>query len=130
MVNGRPVEHTQEIEDIAWDYIETFNSKHGQVIPSVVGLCKVINRARSTLYKWAEEEDKNFSDIIDKIMESQQIELVNNGLKGDFNSTITKLMLTKHGLSDRQDIEVIDRTPPTPDKRKSRIQELLDKCKS
>ena len=38
-------------------------------------------------------------------MKKQEKDLINKGLTGDFNSTITKLILTKHGYSDKQDID-------------------------
>jgi hypothetical protein len=31
--------------------------------------------------------------------------LIDGGLIGDFNPTITKLMLTKHGYSDKQEVD-------------------------
>jgi hypothetical protein len=99
MPGGRPVEWSEDIEAQAYDYIENYDLA-GDTIPSVVGLCRVINRARSTVYKWAEEPDKRFSDILRKIHEFQEHALINKGLNGDFNSTITKLILTKHGYSD------------------------------
>jgi hypothetical protein len=34
------------------------------------------------------------------IAEKQERELLNNGLSGDFNYSITKMMLSKHGYSD------------------------------
>ncbi|WP_415843310.1 terminase small subunit [Xenorhabdus thuongxuanensis] len=33
------------------------------------------------------------------------MKLINKGLTGDFNSTIAKMMLTKHGYSDKQEID-------------------------
>lgn len=102
MPAGRPTDYTEEVVSAAREYIDNFQ-EHGQSIPSVVGLCKVINRARSTVYLWAEDEDKEFSDILGQIAERQELELASKGLTGDFNATITKLMLTKHGYSDKTD---------------------------
>lgn len=104
MAGGRPTNHSEELEEQAWEYIKNFR-EHGHTVPSVVGLCKVINRSKSIVYDWAKNKIGQFSDIIESIAESQEIELCNNGLKGDFNSTITKLMLTKHGYSDKQEID-------------------------
>lgn len=133
MIAGRPTDYNEEVVKLSLAYISDDESvnylSHKHKTPSVVGLCRVINRARSTLYKWAEEDDKDFSDILAVLKEFQEFVLTNGGLGNEFNSTITKLMLTKHGFSDRQDVEVIDKTPPSPEKRKSRISELLGKCK-
>lgn len=130
---GRPTDYSEEVAKLALEYVSDDESSnylsHNHGVPSVVGLCRVINRARSTVYKWAEEDDKEFSDILDILMDFQHLTLVSGGLKNTLNPTITKLMLTKHGYSDRQDVEVVDKTPPSPEKRKSRIGELLNKCR-
>lgn len=102
---GRPTEYTLAVVDIAYDYIETYNTKYGNQIPSVEGLAKAINRARSTIYKWVSEDDKVFSDILEQLMSAQKQALIDNGLSNTFNSTITKLILTKHGLSDKVETE-------------------------
>lgn len=106
MAGGRPTECTPEIIKIAKSYVDEYESVHKHVIPSVVGLCKVLKVARSTVYLWAEDEDGEFSDILEEIKAYQHFDLTSKGLMGKFNSTITKLMLTKHGYSDKQDSTV------------------------
>ena len=50
------------------------------------------------LYAWAKDENKReFSDILDQINTKQECVLLDNGLTGKFNASITKLMLGKHG---------------------------------
>ena len=62
----------------------------------------MLDITRSTLYAWAKDEDKKeFSDILERINTVQECVLVNNGLTGKFNSTITKFILGKHGYHDR-----------------------------
>lgn len=102
---GRPTEYTDEIAAQAWDYVENY-AEHGHAVPSVVGLCRVIDRARSTVYGWAEDESKQFSDILDAINENQQLVTFNKALKGDYNATIAKLLLGKHGYHDKADTTV------------------------
>lgn len=102
---GRPIECNEEVIETALDYIDNYKD-YDDVIPSVAGMCKVLNRARSTLYKWADEDLLGFSDILNKCLDNQEAALLNGGLSGNYNSTITKLILTKHGYSDKQDIEV------------------------
>ena len=51
-----------------------------------------------------------FSNIFEKLMSEQEKVLVNKGLTGDYNSTIAKLILTKHGYSDKQDIDLGEKT--------------------
>ena len=101
---GRPTNLTNKVVETANDYIENYET-YGDVVPSVVGLCKAINRARSTVYAWAEEENNPFSDTLRAINENQERVTINNSLKGDFNPTISKLLLANHGYSDKQEIK-------------------------
>ncbi len=101
---GRPTEYSEAIYEAAAAYLNEYKTEHEHAMPSVVGLCSVINRARSTVYKWAGEDHPEFSDILDQINEKQQLVLLNKGLTGEFNSAITKLALGKHGYHEKQDI--------------------------
>lgn len=59
--------------------------------------------SKKTVYNWAKEHDE-FSFGLDKIREAQHQRLVNKGLSNQYNSTITKLMLSSnHGYSERFD---------------------------
>lgn len=71
-------------------------------IPSIEWLAKYINVSRSTIYKWRDEQ-KDFSDILEEILEEQAIRLINMGLSWRYNPTITKLMLTKHWYVDKEE---------------------------
>lgn len=112
---GRPTSCDQETIDKALAYIsndETINYlSHGHAIPSVVGLCRVLNRARSTLYKWAEDPNNIFSDILADSNELQELVLLNGTLTNELNSNIGKLVLGKHGYHDKQDITGNDGGP-------------------
>ena len=39
-------------------------------------------------------------------MMKQEMNIVKNSITGDYNSTISKVMLTKHGYSDKQQTEL------------------------
>jgi len=100
---GRPTSYSDEILEKSNEYLEKYKEL-GDMIPSVEGLCAHIERARSTVYNWAEQNDKaEFLDILGKINEKQKRVLINGGLSGAFNSNITKLVLGKHGFHDRVD---------------------------
>lgn len=101
---GRPTKLSKEVIQQAWDYVDGFEA-YGHAVPSVVGLCKVINRARSTVYAWSEEENNEFSDILRAINENQELVTFNRALTGDYNASIAKLLLGKHGYSDKQEIK-------------------------
>jgi hypothetical protein len=102
MPGGRPTDYTSELVQSAWDYINDCPDK----LPSVEGLCDSINIARSTAYDWAKDKDKEFSDILEALMRKQGRTLLNNGLDGTFNASISKLILTKHGYSDKQETDL------------------------
>ena len=101
---ARPTNYNQELVDQAWGYVDGGWQEHSNTIPSVVGLCRVINRSKSTIYDWAKDPGKEFSDIVEALNELQEQILKEKGLLGDFNASITKLILTKHGYSDRQEV--------------------------
>lgn len=101
-MKGRPVSFTNELQEQAWDYVENY-ADHGHAFPSLVGLCSVINRAKSTVYDWAKREDNDFSDILAAINEKQELVTFNKAMTGEYNASIAKLLLGKHGYSDKQD---------------------------
>ncbi len=99
---GRPTTYTEEVLKLARDYVDNCPDK----VPMVVGLCKHIGRSKATVYSWAKDDDKAaFLDILGEIEENQHIELVNGGLAGEFASPIAKMMMTKHGYSDKQEVD-------------------------
>ena len=94
---ARPTDYTEELLVKANKYID----ECPDVVHTVVGLCLFIGIAKSTAYRWAEEDNKEFKDILDYVNALQEKKLVSNGLTNAFNSAITKMMLTKHGYSDK-----------------------------
>ena len=103
---GRPSSYTKEVIKRSYEYLEIFQTDLGELIPTIVGLCAHIKRAKGTVYRWKTEEDKQeFKDILSAIEENQEKTLINGGLSNAFNSAITKMMLTKHGYSDKQEID-------------------------
>ncbi len=109
---ARPTKYSPELLAQAQDYLENYTT----VIPSHRGLAYHLNIANSTMYAWEKEKGKEeFSEMLDKIMQLQFIELSDKGLTGDFNAAITKLVLTKHNYTDKVDQTSSDgsMTPPT-----------------
>ena len=78
--------------------------KNGEIIPSMAGLALYANCSRSSLYNYA-SSSKEFKDMLELIKARQEVELINKGLKGEFNASIAKLMLANHGYSEKQEID-------------------------
>ena len=116
---GRSTEWTPEVESVAWEYVTNYHEYEGHAFPSVVGLCQVINRARSTVYKWAADEVGQFSDILAAINENQEMVILNRSITNDFNATISKLVLGKHGYHDK-----MDGTLASPDGSPLKVQRI------
>jgi len=106
---GRPTKLTEEIIKKAENYIAGDWEKLKHVMPSAVGLAKVIGVSKKTLYNWADNNDE-FLHILAELNTEQEFTLLNNGLTGEFNTAITKLVLTKHDYSDKvsQDVTSSD----------------------
>lgn len=104
MPGGRPTKYTPELLKFSKEYPYNF-SKYGHSFPSVVGLCKELKITSETVYSWARDPEKQeFSDIVKQIMDMQHYELAEGGINGSFNPTISKLILAKHGHSDKAEV--------------------------
>jgi len=97
---GRPTKLTPEIRVLAKAYLDGGYIDADQVIPSVAGLAVVLGLSRPTLYDWG-KNDEDFSYTLEQLKTFQECTLLNNGLNNKFNSTITKLVLTNHGYSEK-----------------------------
>ncbi len=104
MAGGRPTEYTEETIPKTLEYLENYKS-YGDEIPSIAGLSVILGVGRNTIYDWASQEDKKeFSNILVQVLSTQERVLINNGLNNTFNGNIAKLVLGKHGYSDKQEV--------------------------
>jgi len=100
----RPTKYCDEMIKAADYYLKNYEQL-GDAMPQIAGLAVYLDVSRETVYDWSKQDDKTeFSDIVEKILSSQELVLLNKGLKGEFNASITKLALCKHGYSDSQNI--------------------------
>jgi hypothetical protein len=131
MSAGRPIEYSETIleqaqeyldscEDEEYDWTKTSGDKSTSYehritvkLPSIEGLARHLKVARSTIYEW-ESKYPEFSDILEDIRAEQAQRLIEKGLSGDYNSTISKLILTKHGYSDKSETDVTSGGKPIP----------------
>jgi hypothetical protein len=106
---GRHCELTDEVLEKAQKYAEGGYKSLGEVVPTIAGLAVHLDKTRPTMYEWAKLYPK-FSYIIERLLANQELRLISGGLSSDMNSTIAKLILSKHGYSDKveQDIKSSD----------------------
>jgi len=103
MPAGRPTKYNDEIVQKARDYVSGHYVEYGHIIPSIAGMALYLDLNRDTLYDWANDSGKEFSDILAKCNITQEVALLNGGLSNDMNAAIVKLALGKQGYSDKID---------------------------
>lgn len=121
---GRPTKLTPELIEYAKTFLLTcgdfvdYVKPNGDVVynvelPSHVSLAIYLGISKSTLYEWA-KESKEFSDIIEEVSAAQEKFLLRGGVSGKYNPSIAKVILTKHGYREGQDITTNDKDLPQP----------------
>ena len=103
MPGGRPSKYCQEIVDLAYHYIDNYQ-EYDDIIPTHEGMAVELGVSRDTLYTWAKDENKEFSDILAKCNAKQARLTINGSLSNNYNATIAKLLLGKHGYHEKQDV--------------------------
>jgi len=99
---GRPTKYNQDLLDKCNEYASG-GWKKEEPVPTIAGLALVIGVNRKTIHEWAKEQEKEeFCNIIEGLLATQERELIKQGLSKVFDSGLTKLFLTKHGYSDKQ----------------------------
>lgn len=114
---ARPTKYTEELLTKTMGYIAQCNDVYveGKLyttkIPTIEGLAVYLEINKDTIYDWC-KGNKEFSDVIDDIRNEQADRLINNGLAGRYNPTITKVLLTKHGYREGVDATTNDKDLP------------------
>lgn len=98
------------------DYVDDLDNEHAPTgIPTVAGLSLRIGVAKNTVYGWKKMEavegdsvrtDENisyFSGLIDRLEQLQEVYAANRGLTGDYNASIAKLVMARHGYVEKVD---------------------------
>jgi len=99
---ARPTKYSDELLEKANGYLLQYT----RLIPSNQDLCLHLNISESTLYDWAQKHEE-FSDILARVKLTQFAVAMDGGLGGDMNANLVKLLMGKHGLSDKS---VVDQT--------------------
>jgi hypothetical protein len=115
---ARPTDYNEEILEKTKEYVNSCTDTEADKetgitkkvnLPTIEGLAYYISVNRDTIYDWCKVH-KEFSDIIDNLRAKQAKELINKGLSGDYNPTIAKVLLTKHGYREGIDATTNDKT--------------------
>lgn len=70
-------------------------------IPTLAGLALYLEVNKATVYEWGKEY-KEFSNALDDLTSLQEEKLLNGGVSGTYNSTISKLILSSnHGYKEK-----------------------------
>ncbi|MGJ8516633.1 terminase small subunit [Carnimonas bestiolae] len=102
---GRPTKVAVPLRTAkAKKYLAGDYEKAGHAVPSVAGLSRYMGVDRSTIYAWG-EEDRDFSYILEAILAEQEQLLISKGLRNEYNASLVKLMLGKHGYSEKAEVD-------------------------
>lgn len=118
---SRPTDYNPEILQKAKDYLAkaiddeyTVGDKERPIykirvkLPSIEGCAVFLGIHKDTIYEW-EKIHPEFSDVIEALRATQAERLINEGLAGTYNPTISKLLLAKHGYVEKSEHEINDK---------------------
>lgn len=79
---------------------------------------------RETVHAWRKDDDKQeFSNIVEEILAEQAKRLLEKGMSGDYNASIAKLLLSKHGYVEKSETKT--EVKITDDTKEKSTEELL-----
>lgn len=122
---GRPTKYKEEYIDKVDEYLELHQDKELEKVglksekgyekidyvlrvnlPTIEGFARFIGVNKTTLYEW-DKKYQDFSNSLDKIRIEQQTRLINEGLAGNYNPTIAKLILSSnHGMKEKTEQDI------------------------
>lgn len=120
---GRPSIYTNKVVTKVKEYLkecqdsyEEFHKTRGEKsdsyerikrvkYPSMEGLALYLKINSDTLFEWAKKYPE-FSEVIRQLKDEQVKRLMNGGLSGEYSPVVTKLLLSKLGYRESQDMNV------------------------
>jgi hypothetical protein len=97
---ARPTKYTPALLEKANRYLLEYE----RLIPSHQDLCLHLDISDATLYRWADEKAE-FKEILAKVKQMQFVVAMDGGLGGDMNANLVKLLMGKHGLSEKSQVD-------------------------
>lgn len=132
MAAGRPSEYKEEYISKAKEYLSLCQDEYDEYhktrgeksdsfdriikvkLPTIEGFALYLDVSKKSLYNWA-EQNPEFLHALDDIERIQKQRLIENGLSGDYNPMIAKLILSaNHGMREKQDITTNNKDLPSP----------------
>jgi hypothetical protein len=102
---GAPTRYTPELIEKAKEYIERWEEL-GDPVPMLCGMYVHCGIHKGLGSKWRGDAEKvEFHELCARVEVQQERELLRKGLIRSTDSSLTKLMLMRHGYTDRQEID-------------------------
>lgn len=101
---GKPSRQA-ELLPKAEEYLRGKWKELGHAVPSIAGLACYIGYHRESVLRWSKEHPDTWGDIYAKINTYQELMLINGGLDKSFQPNFAKLLMTKHGYSEKVEID-------------------------
>lgn len=121
--DGRPTNYRESLNEKVNKYLKTcvdeiteFHKTRGEKsdtyerilkvnLPSIVGFGIYAGVPESTLYDWRDKH-LNFSESLAKIVDAQKLVLMTEGLSGNYNASIAKLILSaNHNMVEKKEFD-------------------------
>lgn len=97
--------YNADIQAKAEEYADNWQAT-GDRVPQIASLAIACGIGKNTLYEWEKLEGMDkWRDVCARVRVAQEKELINAGLDRTNDSGLTKLMLMKHGYTDKQEID-------------------------
>lgn len=104
---GRPSKYSEEILTKTYQYIDSCGTENRTLV-TIQGLALYLKVNVDTISEW-KKTYYEFSESIDKLMNKQAQQLINDGIYGgkEVNATIVKLMLmNNHGMREKSETDI------------------------
>ncbi len=102
---GRPTKYSPELLAKAEEYLTSWK-KLGDVVPMLAGLACHLEVSKKAIEEWEKDDDKpEFARVCARVRVLQEQTLINKGLSRESDASLSKLLLMKHGYSDRQEVD-------------------------
>lgn len=94
-------------------WTETENPRLDVACPSVEGLAAYLDTTKANVERWR-RDNPFFNELVEKVLNAQAVRLINGGLSGQYNPSIAKVMLSRHGYIEKGEVDFSSGGKPLP----------------